>query len=230
MSDVVTLTIVDALPRSITVNGFTGNQAVATASPPNPLAYTLSGGTTDPDSNLSFVRVALNNGPFQPANNVSGNWSQWSKPFSLPVGLHCFTIQAQDAIGHLTQEVRFLAVESSGAESAAAVQWIDHELDASRAARVRSRHRIELERAPVRSAVDAHPPMAGRRIPRGGCRLSCSRARAGHDRVADTLPPRRAPQPSDCFCASAMIRSRCRSRSWSSVVRVARAMPLMRAC
>lgn len=110
MSDVVTLTIVDALPPSITVNGFTGNQAVATASPPNPLAYTLSGGTTDPDSNLSFVRVALNNGPFQPANNVSGNWSQWSKPFSLPVGLHCFTIQAQDAIGHLTQEVRFLAV------------------------------------------------------------------------------------------------------------------------
>ncbi|MGH2900249.1 MAG: hypothetical protein ACRDMZ_16365, partial [Solirubrobacteraceae bacterium] len=109
MDDTVTLTVLDQLPPAIQVNGFTNGQAQIAASQ-FPAAYTLSGSASDPDSNITTVRVALDREAFRTANNPAGNWSQWSVPYSLKAGLHSFLIQVIDVGGHTTQQVVFLAV------------------------------------------------------------------------------------------------------------------------
>jgi hypothetical protein len=78
-----------------------------------PLAFTLAGSTTDPDANVTQLRVALDIGDFQAADNVSGNWSRWQKPFNLPAGLHRFIVQALDAGGNVTQQIAYLTVHPS---------------------------------------------------------------------------------------------------------------------
>ncbi|MEO8333644.1 MAG: hypothetical protein ABI664_01640 [bacterium] len=105
----VTMTVIDKLPPSIVANGFVNGQAQVT-SQTFPMAYLLSGSASDPDSNVIMVRVGLDSGNLQLANNTSGDWSQWSMPFSLTAGLHSFVLQVLDAGGHLTQQVVFLAV------------------------------------------------------------------------------------------------------------------------
>ncbi|MEO8621009.1 MAG: hypothetical protein ABI625_08080, partial [bacterium] len=105
----VTMTVIDKLPPSIAANGFVNGQAQVT-SPTFPLAYTLSGTTSDPDSNVIMVRVGLDSANLQLANNPAGDWSHWSLPFSLTAGLHSFVLQVLDAGGHFTQQVVFLAV------------------------------------------------------------------------------------------------------------------------
>ena len=75
-----------------------------------PLAFTLTGSTSDPDANVSLVQVALDIGEFEAVDNLSGNWSRWQKALSLTAGLHRFVVQARDAGGNLTQQVAFLNV------------------------------------------------------------------------------------------------------------------------
>jgi hypothetical protein len=61
-----------------------------------PHRVTLSGSAKDVGSGVSAVQCQLNNAPFAPADNVSGDWSKWQKTLDLPAGEHLIKIQAID--------------------------------------------------------------------------------------------------------------------------------------
>jgi hypothetical protein len=75
-----------------------------------PFAFTLSGSTADPDTNVSAVSCALDTGAFALVDNISGNWSRWRKNFALTGGLHRFIVQANDLGGNQVQAQAFLFV------------------------------------------------------------------------------------------------------------------------
>ncbi|MEP6732761.1 MAG: hypothetical protein ABJE10_19105 [bacterium] len=104
------VSVIDALAPTIAVNGFPDNVQATLQSATFPAAYTLSGTVSDADSNIALVQVTLNNGQPQLANNISGDWRQWSLAFSLPAGQHSFTVHTLDLGGHPAQQVRLLTV------------------------------------------------------------------------------------------------------------------------
>lgn len=69
---------------------------------PDTLPYhvTLSGTAQDVGSGVSVVQYQLNDASFAPADNVTGDWSQWRKIFDLPLGEHHFIFQAIDRLGN----------------------------------------------------------------------------------------------------------------------------------
>ncbi len=104
-SDRVTVRI-DNPPSQITIDAFAPDVSTAQL----PLAFTLTGSTSDPDANVLQVQVALDTGDFIPADNLSGDWSRWQKGLSLSAGLHRFSVQARDAGANVTQQDAFLNV------------------------------------------------------------------------------------------------------------------------
>ena len=104
-SDSVTVRMANP-PSQVTIDAFAPEVSTAQL----PLAFTLTGSTSDPDANVSLVQMALDTGDFTPADNLSGDWSRWQKVLSLSAGLHRFSVQARDAGGNVTQQDAFLNV------------------------------------------------------------------------------------------------------------------------
>ena len=104
-SDSVTVRMANPPPQ-VTIDAF----APEVSTEQLPLAFTLTGSTSDPDANVSLVQLALDTGDFAPTDNVSGDWSRWRKTLSLSAGLHRFSVQARDAGGKVTQQDAFLNV------------------------------------------------------------------------------------------------------------------------
>jgi hypothetical protein len=104
-SDSVTVRMANP-PSQITIDAF----APEVSSAQLPLAFTLTGSTSDPDANVSLVQMALDTGDFAPVENLSGDWSRWRAALSLPAGLHRFSVQARDAGGNVTEQDAFLNV------------------------------------------------------------------------------------------------------------------------
>jgi hypothetical protein len=104
----VTVRIANPAPQ-LSIDGLPGDPTDVTATQ-LPYPFTLSGSTSDPDANVTLVQCALDTGTYEPATNVSGNWSRWQKTYSLGAGLHRFTVQAVDLGGNRPTQVRYLMV------------------------------------------------------------------------------------------------------------------------
>ena len=142
------------------------------------------------------MQYKVEGGQFANAVNVSGNWSQFRITLPLPP-----TTPGQPTTrSRFARSITFgttgeiskpFAVQPQppivvppGSEDDAlrrADHLVDHELDAPRAAVHRCRHRHQLERARVRSAVDADAPVADGRVPGGGRGHADPGARARDD-------------------------------------------------
>lgn len=86
------------------------DEFAATASSASlPLDFLLAGSVADADGNLVAVQCRLDTGDFEAVSWVSGQ-GRWQQAFSLPAGLHRFTVRALDAAGNQALQERFLHV------------------------------------------------------------------------------------------------------------------------
>ena len=165
-----------------------------------PVSFAFTGSATSPQAPIQVVQYKVEGGQFANAVNVSGNWSQFRITLPLPPTTPGqpttrSPIRAIDTFGTTGEISQPVAVQPqppivvppgskttfSGAPTTSSItSWTRLEPQCTEC-----RHRHQLQRARVRSAVDADAPVADGRV--SGARMRARRSRRACARPTRTL-------------------------------------------
>ena len=163
-----------------------------------PVDFMFTGSATSSQAPIAVVQYKVEGGQFANAVNASGNWSQFNIRLPLPPTAggpdHVLTIRAIDTFGTTGEISKPFAVHPqppivvppgsdttfTGAPTTSSItSWTRLEPQSHQ-----RRHRHQLQRSRVRSAVDADAPVADGGVSGRGRRHADSGARPRHDRDA----------------------------------------------